>query len=273
MRIMLMTDMEGVSGVKNATEWLKPGDRWYEVGCRLLTREVNAAVEGFFAGGAKYVQVADGHGAGAIDIELLDERVEYARGWPEGWPFGMDSSYNGLAFVGQHAKASTELAHLAHTQSFEYIDLSVNGVSIGEFGQASMCASELGIPAFFASGDLALTAEAQALVPGITTCAVKRGVTRGTGEECTVDEYEARNAGAVHIAPARVRQIIRQSAEAAIRKLKKERPPLVPLHAPFEAVTILRPKVHGGTKLISRTQHATSVIELMRQPLNLEQMR
>ena len=149
MRIMLMTDMEGVSGVKNATEWLRPGDRRYEAGCRLLTREVNAAIDGFFAGGAKYVQVADGHGAGAIDIELLDERVEYARGWPEGWPFGMDSSYDGLAFVGQHAKASSELAHLAHTQSFQYIDLSVNGVSIGEFGQMTMCASELGVPSFF----------------------------------------------------------------------------------------------------------------------------
>ncbi len=269
MRIMLMTDMEGVSGVKNATEWLRPGDRWYEVGCRLLTREVNAAIDGFFAGGAKYVQVADGHGAGAIDIELLDERVEYARGWPEGWPFGVDSSYDGLAFVGQHAKASTELSHLAHTQSFQYIDLSVNGVSIGEFGQMTLCASELGVPSFFASGDLALTAEAQTLVPGITVCAVKRGVMRGTGEECTKDEYEARNAGAVHISAARVNKIIRQSAEAAIRKLKKERPPLVPLRAPFEAVTILRPDKHGEPKRISRTHHATSFIELMRQPLDL----
>lgn len=263
MRILMITDMEGVSGVKNATEWLKPGDRCYEAGCRLLTREVNAAVDGFFAGGAKYVQVVDGHGAGGIDIELLDERVEYARGGPD----GIDSSYTGIAFVGQHAKASTEYAHLAHTQCFQYIDLSVNGVSIGEFGQTALCGSELGVPVFFASGDLAFTAEAQALVPGITICAVKRGVTRGTGEDCTTSEYEARNAGAVHIAPARVNQIIRQSAEDAIRKLAKKRPPLVPLQPPFEAITILRPDKHGDPKRTYRTHHATSVIALMNEPL------
>jgi len=268
MRILMMTDLEGVSGVKNATDWLKPGDRYYEAGCRLLTREANAAIEGFFAGGAKYIQVADGHGAGAIDIELLDERVEYARGWPGAWPFGLDSSYDGLAFVGQHAKASSELAHLAHTQSFHYIDLSVNGVSIGEFGQLALCAAEVGVPVFFASGDWALAAEAQALAPGITVCEVKRGVMRGTGEECTTEEYEMRNAGAVHIPPPRARQIIRQSAEAAIRKLRKAPPSLRPVKPPFEAVVLLRPDKRGEPKRISRTHHDTSFIELMRQPLD-----
>jgi D-amino peptidase len=267
MRIMLMTDMEGVAGVKNARQWLTPECRYYDAGCRLLTLEVNAAVEGFFAGGAKYVQVADGHGAGGIDLELLDPRVEYARGWPEGWPCGLDSSYTGVAFVGQHAKASSELAHLAHTQSFKYIDLKVNGVSIGEFGQMALCAAELGVPSFFASGDFALANEAQALVPGIEVCAVKRGVTRGSGEECTTAEYEVRNEGAVHIPPVRARELIRHGAMAAARKLAKHPPALVPLRAPFESVTILRPDKRGEPKMISRSTHPTSVIELMRMPL------
>lgn len=269
MRIMLMTDMEGVAGVKNAEDWIKPDSRYYAVGCRLLTLEVNAAVEGFFSAGAKYVQVADGHGAGAIDIELLDPRVEYARGWPPGgWPFGLDKEFNGVAWVGQHAKASTECAHLAHTQSFDYIDLSVNGVSIGEFGQFAMCAAELGVPAFFGSGDLAFTKEAEALVPGIVTCAVKRGVTSGTGEECTRDEYERRNAGAVHVPPTRARGMIRTAAEAAAWSLKKSAPPLMPLKAPFERVTILRPANAGEPKRKDVQQHPTSVIEMMRLPMN-----
>ena len=66
MKVLLMTDMEGVAGVKNSEDWCMPDSRFYSVGCRLLTLEVNAAVEGFFAGGATYVQVADGHGAGGI---------------------------------------------------------------------------------------------------------------------------------------------------------------------------------------------------------------
>jgi len=274
MRIMLMTDLEGVAGVKNSPQWCAVNSEFYATACRLLTREVNAAVEGFFGAGAKYVQVADGHGAGAIDIELLDARVEYARGWPEQpWPFGLDSSFNGIAWVGQHAKASTEYAHLCHTQSFRYIELSLNGVSIGEFGQLAMCGAELGVPAFFGAGDLAFTKEAEALSPGMVTCAIKRGVTPGTGEDCTTDEYRDRNAGAVHIPPERACAMIRKAAEAAAAKLKRNPPPVIPLKPPFERVTILRPEKKGEPKLVSRETHPNSVIELMGLPMKLEEKR
>ena len=269
MRIMLMTDLEGVAGVKNSEQWCHLDSPFYLTGCKLLTLEVNAAVEGFFAGGAQYVQVADGHGAGAIDIELLDPRVEYARGWGgNAWPFGLDKTFDGMAWVGQHAKASTELAHLCHTQSFSYINLSMNGVSIGEFGQLAMCASELGVPAFFGAGDEAFTKEAEALAPGIVTCAIKRGVTTGTGEECTLDEYRQRNAGAVHTPPVRARAMIRKAAEAAIWKLKRNPPALIPLQAPFDRETILRPKDKGEPKVIARETHPTSVIEAIAMPAN-----
>jgi D-amino peptidase len=270
MKIMLMTDLEGVSGVKNIPDWCEKNSRYYDLACKLLTLEVNAAVEGFFAGGAKYVQVADGHGAGAIDIELLDPRVEYARGWPECWPFGIDKSFDGVAWVGQHPKASTPLGHLCHTQCFWYIDLSINGLSIGEFGQLAMCASEIGVPAFFGSGDLAFTQEAEALAPGIVTCPVKRGVTPGSGEECTFDEYRDRNTSAVHIPPARARGMIRKAAEAAMWKLKKNPPALIPLKAPFERVTLWRPELKGQPRQKSVETHATSVIEVMRMGLDLK---
>jgi D-amino peptidase len=272
MRIMLMTDLEGVAGVKNAPQWCNTDSQFYGVACRLLTLEVNAAVEGFFSGGAQYVMVADGHGAGAIDIERLDARVEYARGWPaeRPWPFGLDASFNGIAWVGQHAKASSEYAHLCHTQSFRYIDLSVNGVSIGEFGQFALCGSELGVPAFFGAGDLAFTHEAEALVPDIVTCAVKRGVTPGTGEDCTDTEYRDRNAGAVHIPPERARAMIRKAAEAAAWKLKKSPPPLIPLKPPFERVAILRPEKRGEPKVIARETHPASVIEVMGLPMDFK---
>lgn len=274
MRIMLMTDLEGVAGVKNAPQWCQVDSQFYGVACRLLTMEVNAAVDGFFSGGAKYVMVADGHGAGAIDIELLDARVEYARGWPPDnpWPFGLDASFNGVAWVGQHAKASSEYAHLCHTQSFRYINLSVNGVSIGEFGQLALCGAELGVPAFFGAGDLAFTQEAEALAPGIVTCAIKRGVTPGKGEDCTTDEYRDRNAGAVHTPPERARAMIRKAAEAAAWKLKKNPPVLIPLRPPFERVAILRPEKRGEPKVIARETHPSSAIDLMGLPMDFKPM-
>lgn len=268
MKILVMTDLEGVSGIKDFDGWCTPESRFYDVACRLLTLEVNAAVEGFFAAGAAYVEVADGHGYGAIDVELLDPRVEYARGWPEAWPFGLDDTFDGVAWVGQHAKASSEFAHLCHTQGFNYIDLAVNGVSIGEFGQFALCAAELGVPAFFAAGDLAFTKEAKALVPKILTCAVKRGVTPGAGEECTTEEYRRRNAGAVHIPPARARALIRQAAETAATKLKSDPPQLLRLTPPYDRVARFRPDRKGEPPTSSREHHPSSVIELMRLPFN-----
>ena len=41
-------------------------------------REINAAVDRLFEGGATEVVVFDGHGAGGIDPELLDERLQGA---------------------------------------------------------------------------------------------------------------------------------------------------------------------------------------------------
>src|SRR5207245_9767510 len=133
---------------------------------------------------------ADGDGAGALDVLLLDERVEFLRGWGAGpYPLCLDPTFHAIAWVGQHAKAGTEFAHMAHTQGYSYLDLSINGLSIGEFGQMVMCASELGVRAIFGAGDEAFTREAQALVPGIETVAVKRGVKPGTGDELNTEQY------------------------------------------------------------------------------------
>ena len=75
----------------------------------------------------------------------------------------------------------------------------------------------MGTRTIFASGDLALTNEAQALVPGIETVAVKRGTTSGRGDECDRETYAKRNLGAIHFQPERARQMILAGAERAIR--------------------------------------------------------
>jgi D-amino peptidase len=272
-KIMLMTDLEGVAGVQAWEDWCVPGDRFYDTACRLLTEEVNAVVEGFFAAGASYVQVADGHEWGGIDVERLDARVEYARGWPGGFPFNLDSSFDGMAWVGQHAKASAPYAHLAHTRSFEYLDVSVNGASVGELGLLALCASELGVPSFFAAGDLALAEEAEQLAPGIVTCAVKRGVTPGSGEECTATEYMRRNTGAIHLPPQRARAALRKAAEAAAFKLRRNPPPLIALEKPFERITMLRPEEPFQPRKRSHETHADSVVALMNLPLAPEPLK
>jgi len=268
MKIYMMTDLEGVAGVLNFQEWTGPGKPHYDLARKFLTLEVNAAADGFFEGGATEILVVDGHGPGGINIELLDPRVEYLRGWGEGpYPLCLDDGFDAVASVGQHAKAGTEYGHMAHTQSTAYIDLSVNGVSIGEFGQLVMCASELGIRTIFGSGDRAFTLEAEALVPGIETVAVKRGMKPGKGEDLSREQYARFTSSARHLHPVRARRLVREGALRAIRRAGAENFGIVPLTPPFEKVSVFRPIEEGEQsrhhKAISRVSHPTSVIAAM----------
>src|SRR5260370_29245684 len=63
MRVMIMSDMEGVSGIV-AWEQVNGGAAMYEEGRRLYTEEINAAVRGAKAAGATEIVAVDCHGAG-----------------------------------------------------------------------------------------------------------------------------------------------------------------------------------------------------------------
>jgi len=266
MRIYLMTDLEGVAGVLDHENWCRPGSSYYETAQKFLTLEVNAAVRGFLKAGADGIVVADGHGPGGISPDLLDERVEVQRGWPEGpWPLGLDRSFDACAWVGQHAKSNTLYAHMAHTQSFGYLDLSVNGVSIGEFGQLAMCASELGVRSIFGSGDLAFTKEAQERVPGIETVAVKRGLQSRSGEGLAREEYERWNLAAVHLQPAKAQDLIERGARRALERAQKESFGLIPLHPPFKRVAVFR-RTKDNPTMIDHASHDGSFAALMNLP-------
>jgi len=275
----MMTDLEGVAGVLNFQEWTGPGKPYYELAREFLTLEVNAAVEGLFEGGATQILVMDAHGPGAINIKLLDPRVEVQRGWSDPvWPLCLGDSYDFVVWVGQHAKAGTEYAHLCHTQSLAYLDESVNGISIGEFGELAMCASELGVRAIFASGDAALAAEAQVLVPGIEAVAVKWGVKPGTGNDLSEEQYGLFTGSARHLHPVRARQLIQEGAYRAIQRAKAEDFGIIPLKPPFERAITLRPGKDRPHKTIARMTHPTSFIGVMNmradfEPLELKPAR
>lgn len=268
MRVFIMTDMEGVAGVLDSENWCLLESRYYEPGKELLTREVNAAVEGFVAGGAEEILVADGHGWGGISPSLLHPAAEMVRNWPGGnpHPFTMDDRpFDVAAWIGQHPKAGTIGGHLCHTGNMGVRDLSINGVSVGEFGQLVFCAGELGIRAIFGSGCEAFTKEAKALVPGIETVAVKRGTQTQPGHNLPEGGYRRHNTGAIHLSPEAARNRIRAGAQRAIERARKEDFGLVKLDPPFKRVTVYR-----GTELdpprIRRDEHPDSVIGLLNQP-------
>lgn len=81
MKVYLMTDLEGVAGVMNSVDYCYVGSKYYDLAKELLTKEVNAAIDGFFAAGADEIVVQDGHGEGGINITLLDPRAKLQQGW------------------------------------------------------------------------------------------------------------------------------------------------------------------------------------------------
>ena len=269
MRIYIMTDLEGVAGVLDSENWCLSDSRYYDLAKTFLTREVNAAVDGFFSAGATEILVSDGHGGGGINPDLLDPRVELLRGWKSGWPFSLEEGWDMLAYVGQHAKARTEYAHLCHTGSMVCLDLSINGISIGEFGDLVMCASQLGVRTIFGSGDLAFTKEAQALVPGIETVAVKRGTRAGRGDELDADAYRQKNAGAIHKQPRAACDLIRAGAAKALIRAQREDFGIVPVHPPFRRVTIFR-HTKDAPRRYAITEHPSEVAAVMNARLDIK---
>ena len=265
MKIMVFTDMEGVAGVLNHDDWVLQTGRFYDKGVRLLTLEVNAAIEGLYLGGATEVVVVDAHGAGGLDPELLDSRAWLSRGRPSPvWPWGLDKSYDGLAFVGQHAKAGTPYSHITHTSWFDVIDLALNGISIGEYGQLALCAMELGVPTILACGEKALTEEAETLTPGVETAWGKYGVLPDGLDHLDMDAYRKAKLSAVHASPAVARRRIRDAAERAARKLHEEPnafryPPITP---PYTLVARFR-QIGEKPPREGRETHPDSIIALM----------
>ena len=159
-----------------------------------------------------------------MDPELLDERAQVMRGHADPiWPWSLDGSYQGLAYVGQHAKAGTPYSHLTHTGSFACVDYAINGISIGEYGQLVLCAMELGVPTIFRGRvNRRLRREAEALTPGVVTVGVKRGLLPDGLDDLDAEAYGRAKLSAVNLAPARSRALIRESALKAIAKLKDE---------------------------------------------------
>ncbi len=276
MKLFLCTDMEGVSGVTNFKDYTRPDSRYYEMGRRLLTKEINAAVEGFFQGGVTEISVLDGHGHGAINQELLDDRVNYIKGHRSPiFPCGLDEGYDAMAVVGQHAKSNTPYSHLTHTGMPCVYDMLVNGVSIGEYGQLALCAMELGIPTIFAAGEKAFAEEAEAFTPGVVTVWGKRGLLPDSGSvDVSDEEYWDAKLSAEHIAPARVREMLTEGARLAAEKYFADKSQFhyLDLKGPWEIKRYIRkprkdsPHVASIEQLSCRTAtHPPSSIEALNQ--------
>lgn len=221
MKVYIGTDLEGVSGVVSFADQSFPDGRYYDAAKKLLTAEINAAVNGLLAAGADDVLVSDGHGAGAVWFEDLHPAAKLLHGRPLAPRSVRDpivAGYDVCIMIGQHAMAGTATGNQNHTQSSRTVDYyTLNGRPIGEIAQFALYHGALGLPLILLSGDDAACREAEDLIPGITTVAVKQGLSRGSAISLSAVEARRRiNAG--------IQQAVKRHLETPIPPLQWKGP-------------------------------------------------
>jgi D-amino peptidase len=187
MKLFILTDLEGVAGAERWDQTYGDAPNRPQT-IKQLAKEVNAAVEGILeADPGATIEVWDGHGPGGIYKEDLEPPAVYLR---EGRPYSrLDSTYDALLFVGQHAMAGTFHAPLAHTYSSRTIAYyRLNGVFIGEFGARAIIAGNAGVPTIYLSGDDKALLEAKMWVPEIHGTVTKLGRGLNKADHLSSDE-------------------------------------------------------------------------------------
>ncbi len=207
-RILIIYDMEGVSGIsrEEMTSFSDPAD--YAEGRKFLTADVNAAIRGLKDGGAGAIWVQDGHGSGNGDgpdilVEQMDSRAQFDFRDRDYDPYstGLDGSLDAIVCIAMHARAG-DRGFLAHTYTLEP-SFRVNGVDITETEIIALSAARWGVPVIMASGDDVLGEQLKSALPDVEYAQVKKAVSLGKAEP---------------LAPADVTRRIEAAAKQAMEK-------------------------------------------------------
>jgi len=222
MRVYISADMEGATGVTNSDDvWL--GRPEFARFRKLLTGDVNAAVEGAVDAGATEVVINEAHGpARNILIEELNPHAEMITGYfkPLGMMEGINERFDAALFVAFHAKAGTDAAIMDHTlRGKEIVGLKINGTSAGEIALCSAVAGSFNVPVALVTGDDKATAEATSLLGNVETVTVKQALNRFVAK-CAPPEVTSRK--------------IRAATKTALGRVKELKPYKIDSPVQFE---------------------------------------
>jgi D-amino peptidase len=213
-RIYILTDFEGACAVVGQAGMTLTASKQYEFARRMVTAEINAAVEGALDAGADDIIVNDCHGGGLnlVYDELHTEVRILLGGTRPRRMLGLDESSTGVFMIAYHSMAGTDGGVLSHSYSSVGIqNMWLNDVPVGEIGLDAALAGTLGVPVLLVTSDHAGIEEARAILGDtVRTVAVKEGI--------------GRNA-AISLHPAKAQALIREAAEDALRHAEQ----MVPL--------------------------------------------
>jgi D-amino peptidase len=178
-RVFISSDMEGTAGIVDWSQCRGPGTE-YEIGRRLLSAEVRAAIEGATDAGASHVLVNDAHGAMA-NLEpssLVGASYLSGRHKPRYMMQGLDESFDAIFFVSYHGSMGTN-GVLSHTYNPRAVyEVRLNGVPVGEAGVNLLVADAFGVPVVLVTGDQVTIEETRQVLPDVVGVVVKEAITR-----------------------------------------------------------------------------------------------
>jgi D-amino peptidase len=183
MKIFITADIEGITGASHWDETDKKNADYAEYR-EQMTAEVAAACEGALKAGATEIWVKDAHWTGRnILAGKLPKEVQLVREW-SGHPFQMmqelDNTFFAAMAIGYHSRAASGTSPLAHTMTGNITYIKINGQYAAEFMISAYTAGLVEVPVVFISGDAGVCQEAQALIPGIHSVAVMKGMGSST---------------------------------------------------------------------------------------------
>jgi D-amino peptidase len=206
-KIFISIDMEGLAGVVTDQQ-LGPEGFEYQRFRQFMTDELIAAIEGAREAGAGEILVADSHGNGQnVLIEQLPDDIEIIRSWPRplGMMQGIDSSFDGVFFIGYHSSTTNTEGVRAHTMSSANItDVQLNDISVPEAGINAAIAGHFGVPIILVTGDDAIIEETERLLGDVEEAVVKSAISFHAARTLT---------------PAAAASLIRERARAAVARI------------------------------------------------------
>lgn len=245
MRIFISVDMEGVSGVTRWQDVVTAGQD-YQRARSWLTADVNAAIEGARAAGAREFVVEENHGVEMLCNLVLDEldpEAEAVRGLPRGGATTMaalDGSFDAVFLVGHHAAAGDYPGICAHTISYgDYRAVRCNGAPISEGEMFATVAAAQGVPTALITGDDVVGARMQRFVPDIEIACVKRALSHTAG---------------VIVPPVRAQRTIAEAARRATDRVARGDVRLPAVEPPYDFEVELREPFSDAARDVIETR-------------------
>lgn len=180
-KIYVSADLEGIGGVVSTEQVGIVENAFYSEARRLMAGEANAIIEGINLGGGLAV-IGDSHGNMLnIPIELLKGDFLLSCGSDKQLSMmgGIDETYDGVMFLGYHARFGTPMAIMDHTYSPSTLrELRINGIPVGEAEINAEVAGYFNVPVLMATGDDVTMEQLKSSFPGIETVTVKKSTGR-----------------------------------------------------------------------------------------------